>query len=295
MLIRIIAILLPIFAIVGIGYVYARKCKPDMRTANHLNMDVFVPALVFYALAGKPLDLGSYGPLSLAALIVVLGSGLLAWPIARMMRFQSKTFIPPMMFNNSGNIGLPLAVLAWGEAALPAAIVLFMVENTLHFSLGARWLDPHATLSRLWRVPVVAAAILGLAFNLGEISLWSPLLTSIRMVGEIAVPLMLFSLGVRLATTALGQWRIGVTGALTCPLSGLLLALVGIYGFGLTGRDAQMLLVFGALPPAVLNFLFSERYQQEPDQVASIVLLGNLASLFFLPLALFLAFSTLLP
>lgn len=287
MLLRIVAILLPIFAIVGIGYLYARKNKPDMRVANHLNMDVFVPALVFYALAGKPLDLASYRWLALAALIVVLGSGLLAWPMARLMQFQNKTFIPPMMFNNSGNIGLPLALLAWGEAALPAAIVLFMVENTLHFSLGARWLDPAARISQLWRVPVVAAAILGLGFNLLSIPIWEPVSIGIRMLGEIAVPLMLFSLGVRLATTALGEWKIGVIGGLVCPLSGMLLAALSIPLFSLEGRDAAMLMVFGALPPAVLNFLFSERYRQQPEQVASIVLIGNLMALFFLPLALY--------
>ncbi|MFY9721282.1 MAG: AEC family transporter, partial [Azonexus sp.] len=55
---------------------------------------------------------------------------------------------------------------------------------------------------------------------------------------------------------------------------------------GLQGREAAMLLVFGALPPAVLNFLFAERYRQEPERVASIVLIGNLAALIFLPLAL---------
>lgn len=288
MLIRIVSILLPIFAIVGIGYLYARRCKPDMSAANNVNMDVFVPALVFYALAGKPLDLGSYGPLALGALVVVLGSGLLAWPLARLLGYRNKTFIPPMMFNNSGNIGLPLAVLAWGEAALPAAIVLFMVENTLHFSLGARWLNPQARLLQLWRVPVVAAAILGLAFNLAGLHLWEPLLISIRMLGEIAVPLMLFSLGVRLASTALGEWKIGLVGALFCPLSGLLLAAASAWALGVTGRDWEMLIVFGALPPAVLNFLFSERYRQEPERVASIVLIGNLAALFFLPLALYL-------
>ncbi|MCX8145106.1 MAG: AEC family transporter [Azovibrio sp.] len=288
MLLRIVSILLPIFAIVGIGYAYARRYKPDMGVANHLNMDVFVPALVFYALAGKPLDLGSYGPLALGALVVVLGSGLLAWPVAKLLGYQNKTFIPPMMFNNSGNIGLPLAVLAWGEAALPAAIVLFMVENTLHFSLGARWLDPHTAIARLWRVPVVAAALLGLFFNLGGLVLWEPLLISIKMLGDIAVPLMLFSLGVRLASTPLGEWKIGVAGALFCPISGLLLAAASAWALGLDGRDRDMLIVFGALPPAVLNFLFAERYRQEPDKVASIVLIGNLAALFFLPLALYL-------
>jgi predicted permease len=288
MLLRIVTILLPIFLVVVVGYAYARRCQPDMRAANAMNMDVFVPALVFHALAGKPLDLGHYGPLAVGGLLVVLGSGLLAWPLARLLGYAPKTFVPPMMFNNSGNIGLPLAVLGWGETALPAAIVLFMVENTLHFSLGARWLNPRAHLLQMWRIPVVAAALLGLACNLGGLHPWPPLLIGIRMLGDISVPLMLFSLGVRLASTALGEWKIGVIGALFCPLSGLFLAATSAPLLGLAGTNREMLIVFGALPPAVLNFLFSERYHQEPEKVASIVLIGNLAALVFLPLALYL-------
>jgi hypothetical protein len=66
----------------------------------------------------------------------------------------------------------------------------------------------------------------------------------------------------------------------------MLIAAAAVQLLGLQGRDAAMLLVFGALPPAVLNFLFAERYKQEPERVASIVLIGNLAALLFLPLAL---------
>ena len=71
--------------------------------------------------------------------------------------------------------------------------------------------------------------------------------------------------------------------------AGMLIAAGVIQLLGLQGREAAMLLVFGALPPAVLNFLFAERYKQEPERVASIVLIGNLAALVFLPLALALA------
>ncbi len=159
---RLLAILFPIFGIVAAGYFYARHHKPEMAVANRLNMDVFVPALVFAAMAGKSFDLASFGPLALGGFIVLASCGLLAWPIARLLGIQPKTLVPPMMFNNSGNIGLPLAVLAWGEAALPAAVILFMVENTLHFSFGARLLDPKTRLLTLWRVPVVFAAIFGL-------------------------------------------------------------------------------------------------------------------------------------
>lgn len=283
---RLLAILFPIFGIVAAGYFYARHHKPEMAVANRLNMDVFVPALVFAAMAGKSFDLLSFGPLALGAFIVLASCGLLAWPLARLLGLQPKTLVPPMMFNNSGNIGLPLAVLAWGEDALPAAVILFMVENTLHFSFGARLLDPKTRLLTLWRVPVVFAAIFGLTVAIFKIPLWQPLLIAIKMLGDVSVPLLLFSLGVRMTDVSFREWKVASGSAVLRPLAGMLIAAGVIQLLGLQGREAAMLLVFGALPPAVLNFLFAERYRQEPERVASIVLIGNLAALVFLPLAL---------
>jgi predicted permease len=257
-----------------------------MAVANRLNMDVFVPALVFAAMAGKSFDLAAFAPLALGGFLLLLTCGLLAWPLARLFGVPPKTLAPPMMFNNSGNIGLPLALLAWGEEALPAAVILFMVENTLHFSLGARLLDPATRLLTLWRVPVVSAALAGLAVALLQIPIWQPLLIAIRMLGDVSVPLLLFSLGVRMTAVSLRDWKLATGSALLRPLAGMAIAVGLIPLLGLQGREAAMLLVFGALPPAVLNFLFAERYGQEPERVASIVLIGNLAALIFLPLAL---------
>ncbi len=283
---RLVAILFPIFAIVAAGYFYGRKHKPEMAVANRLNMDVFVPALVFAAMAGKSFDLAAYAPLALGGFVVIATCGLLAWPVSRLVGVAPKTLVPPMLFNNCGNIGLPLAVLAWGEAALPAAVILFMVGNTLHFSLGARLLDPQARLLTLWRVPVVFAAIAGLTVALLKIPVWEPALIAIRMLGDVSVPLLLFSLGVRMTDVSFRDWKLPVGAALLRPLAGMVVAWGVIQMLGLQGRDAAMLFVFGALPPAVLNFLFAERYRQEPQRVASIVLIGNLAALIFLPLAL---------
>jgi predicted permease len=283
---RLVAILFPIFGIVAAGYFYGRKHKPEMAVANRLNMDVFVPALVFAAMAGKSFDLAAYAPLALGGLIVIGTCGLLAWPLSRLVGIQPKTLVPPMLFNNSGNIGLPLAVLAWGEAALPAAVILFMVENTLHFSFGARLLDPHARILTLWKVPVVFAALAGLTVALLKIPVWEPAVIAIKMLGDVSVPLLLFSLGVRMTDVSFRDWKLPVGAALLRPLAGMAIAWGVIQLLGLQGRDAAMLLVFGALPPAVLNFLFAERYKQEPQRVASIVLIGNLAALIFLPLAL---------
>lgn len=286
MLLRLAAILAPIFAIVLAGYVYGRRKRPDLAVANQINLDVFVPALVFATLAGKSFELARFAPLALATLAIVFGSGLLAWPVARLMGVAPKTFVPPMMFNNSGNIGLPLALLAFGPEAMPAAVIMFLVSNLLHFSFGAWLLDRHTRLSNLWRVPVVLASLAGVAVSLSGVSLWPPLVLGIRMLGDISIPLLLFALGVRLVDTPWGAWRLALVGALVCPATGVLIAWLVAPLLRLPPDQTAMLFVFGALPPAVLNYVFAERYRQEPDQVAAIALIGNVASLLFLPMAL---------
>jgi predicted permease len=290
MLLRILGIVFPIFAIVAAGWLYARyrhtRGGIDMGFANQLNMEVFVPALVFAALTAKSFDLGAYDRLAVGALALLLASGLLAWGLARLLGEQPKTFAPPLMFVNAGNMGLPLLVLAFGDAALPAAVVLFFVENTLHYTLGTWLLDHRARLWNLWRVPVTFAALAAFTVNLAGIEIWPPLYTAIKLTGDVAVPLLLFSLGVRLAVSKFSDLRIGLIAAVARPALGMALAWALALVLGLDGRDAAMLLVFGALPPAVLNYVFAERYQQEPAKVASIVMLGNLAALASMPIAL---------
>lgn len=286
MLIRIVEILFPLFAITALGYVVGRRMKPDLSQANKLNMDVFVPALVFAALANKAFDISAFLPLVVAVSLIVLGSGLVAWALARALGMQPKTLVPPIMFNNCGNLGLPLAVLTFGETALAPMVVMFMVSNLVHFSFGAWLLDHRVRLLTVWKVPSVLATFLGLSVSLSHFEVWPPLLIAIRMLGEISIPLMLFGLGVRLADSRISAVGIGVFGALARPLIGLALAWAVLQLVELPAREQALLLVFGALPPAVLNFMFAERYQQEPGKVASMVLIGNLAAVVFLPLAL---------
>ena len=284
---QVFEIVFPIFAIVLLGYLYARRHGPDMASANRLNLDIFTPALIFSVLSGEGFELGRYAELAGAALLVVLGSGVVAWPFARLLGYQSKMFLPPMMFNNSGNMGLPLALFAFGEHALPAAMILFLVENTLHFTVGNAMLTGHLNPLKLLRMPMLQATLAGIVVAVWQLRIPAPLHEAIDLLGQIAIPLMLFALGVRMTGVDLSDWRIGVAGALLCPLSGLLVAWLVTRFIALPGIQAEQLLVFAVLPPAVLNFMLAERYQIEPRKVASIVLLGNAASLLVLPAALF--------
>jgi len=191
-----------------------------------------------------------------------------------------------MMFNNSGNMGLPLALFAFGEAALPAAVVLFIIENTLHFSVGIKMLDSRSSIIGLLKTPLLIATIAGLMVAVMKIHIPEPLAIPIKMVGQISIPLMLFALGVRLIHIDWRGWRIGVTGAIVCPLSGILIALGMGALLSLDHSQYAMLVVFGALPPAVLNYMLAERFNQQPEQVASIVMMGNLASMAVIPTVL---------
>jgi len=166
LIVRLFSIVFPIFAIVAVGYLYSRWRQPDMTSANQINMTILLPALIFHVLSGKDFQLAEYGWLALGAAAIVLGSGLLAWPVAKASGLSFKTFVPPMMFTNSGNIGLPLAVFAFGEQALPAAVVLFLVENGLHFTLGTYLMDHRAPLHKVLVQPIVAATLIGMAFSL---------------------------------------------------------------------------------------------------------------------------------
>ncbi len=286
LIIRLFGIVFPVFAIVAVGYLYSRWRQPDMTAANQINMTVLLPALIFHILSGKDFNLGEYGWLALGGAVVVLGSGLLALLVAKVARLSYKTFVPPMMFTNAGNIGLPLAVFAFGERALPAAMVLFLVENGLHFTLGTYMMNHRAPFRQILVQPVIIVTLIGIAFSFMRWKIPTPISEAVGMLGQASIPLLLFALGARLTRIDFAEWRIGVAGAILCPLTGIVMVLLVRPFLDLTPIQTSLLLVFGALPPAVLNYLIAEQYQQEPGKMASIVLIGNLAGLIALPIAL---------
>ena len=289
MLLQILGIIFPVFAVAGVGFVYGRWKRPDVSFANQLNMDVFVPALVFWALADKPFDLAANRDLAIGGVLLVLGSGLLLWPLTPLLKVHPKTFLPPMMFMNGGNMGLPLALLGFGESALQAAVVLFVIGVVLHLTVGLYIMDHRTRLTRLFRTPIVLATLAGLVFGVAGWPLPTALAETIKMLGQVSIPLLLFSLGVRLTEVNLSDWRIGVWGAILCPASGMAIVLLAQPFLTLSPVQAGLLLVYGALPPAVMNFIVAEQYFQEPSKVASIVMIGHFGSLIAVPAALYFA------
>ena len=139
MLERVLGIILPVFSIIALGWLYGGAPSPTWRWVNRISMNVLAPALIFSALASKDFDIYENGRLILASIGIVLGSGLLAWPIARWLHVDHRTFVPPMMFNNCGNMGLPLAALAFGPSGFSAMVAA--VHDLEPAALHARRVD----------------------------------------------------------------------------------------------------------------------------------------------------------
>jgi predicted permease len=289
---RIASIIVPVFFVVGVGFVYGRHARPDLTAFNRVVLDVLAPILVYSALAARDFRLGDHGSLLAGGAILILASGLVAWGLARFTRTQARTLVPVVMFNNCGNMGLPLALLAFGPTQFGAAVALFAVSNLLHFSLGARITSADARTRDLLLSPLMLATALGFASAATDIRPPELLFTGLRLMGDATLPLLLFALGVRLTALRREDVPRGLLGAVARPAIGLLLALVLAWALGLNDAARSQLILFGALPPAVMQFLMAERYRQEPERVAAMILLGNALAVLFVPLALALALRT---
>ena len=287
---RVANVLIPVFALVALGYFYGRRFSTDIRAANELNMRIFVPALVFDSLTQKNFDIAAHPWLVLAGALVIFGSGLLSWPVARLSKQSIASFVPPMMFNNCGNMGLPVALLAFGEIGLQLALILFMVSNMLHFTLGVRIVSGRMHFGEVFFNAVNMATVLGLLFSLKSISIPEVAAAPIGMAAQVAIPLMLVSLGIRITGFDKSMLSLGLLGGIVRPAVGLVSALVVIAVLPLDSFEQKMLILFAAMPPAVLNYLFAEQYAQSPQAVASIVIVGNALSVLVLYVVLMLIF-----
>lgn len=283
---RLLEITVPVFGVVLLAYIYGRLRPTDMGAANRLNIVIFIPALIFHSLTERTSSDATLVSATLAAVVIILGSGLIAWPVARLLRHKPRTMVPPAMFNNCGNMGLPLAVFAFGESALPVAVILLVVTGVLQFSLGLWILHGRLDLASLVRNPMLLATAAGVVAMLCDWHAPTIIEPAVAMLAQVAIPLMLVALGMRLAQGSLGDWRAGVLGGLLTPATGLLVALPLLWFMQAPEPLAGMLILYAALPPAVMNYMLAEQARQEPDTVAAVVAVGNAMALVIIPATL---------
>jgi len=288
MLVQVFNIVAPLFIIIAVGYFYGARVRPEMRITNQLVMDVFMPALIFHVMVQEGFSPFEYSSLVIAGCLLMLGSGVMAFLMAKTLGYGPRAFMPSAMFSNWANLGLPLYILALGPEALDGGVMLVVAGNILCFTIGIKIYSGQASGWHVLKTPIIVAVIAGGLFNALSVTLPAAVDTPLQMMGQVAIPLMLFSLGVRLTRLDLKDIKVGLLMAAFCPVVGIALAFGLSVLIPLSPLHKSTLILFGALPPAVINYMLSEQYDCEPDRVASMVIIGNLAAIVSLPLALFL-------
>ncbi|MBD0786823.1 AEC family transporter [Vibrio sp. Y2-5] len=287
---QVVRILFPVMALVIIGYVVGRWLKPDFRPINRINMDAFLPALVFSSLSTMPISAKEL-PLIYASLVSVLIPGLLMIPICKFGGWNFKAWAPLHMFRNSGNLAITLFTYAFGSQALSSAVLLFVVSACLHISLGLAVLSKGSSFKQIFTAPVFIAATAAMGFNLSGTNVWEPLYEATKLLGQAAVPVMLLSLGAQMTNMKMSGLKVGLISTAQSLFTGAIAFACIYYFIPLPPMQLKMMVLFTMLPPAVMNYLFAERYKIEATNVASMVLFGNFLSIFTLPLLLIFAFS----
>ena len=287
---KIASITLPIFTLVLVGFLYSRRVKPDLGGANKLVVDIALPILIFISLSAKSFDPISAMSFTGASIVLILLTGLIAWPFAKFSGASVQAFLPCAMFTNVGPIGIPLIALAYGPEGMAPAVVLLVISNILHFTLGAGVMSGKVDWRMVYANPLVWSTVLGVASSQLKITLPEWVQTSCTMIGSVLVPMMLMSLGARLASSQVADAWVGVRSGVLILIIRLAAVLLALWFIPLEGLERGALILFACLPSAVFNFMLADKFQVEPNKVASTVIVGHLLSLAFLPLGIWLAF-----
>jgi predicted permease len=275
----------PVFAIVALGCLLGGRRGVEVRTLADLSLMVASPALLFSVLGGTSIDLERMGVLAGGAAFVVASTGLAAFVYVRVTGV-GRGFVLPTVFWNGGNMGLAFSRLAFGEAGLDAAAVLF-VSIAFFNSLFGIWVAKgQSGLGESIRMPLLYGAVGGIGLALTGIELPRIVMEPIEMLGAMAIPLMLLTLGLQLRTLRVTDARHAAF-SVAIRIGGGFLAMAAFVTLaGVTGVDRQVLLLISVMPPAVINAVMAQRYGTDPALVASAIVLGTLCSLASVPLVL---------
>jgi predicted permease len=279
------AVLAPVFVMAGLGYGWRLTGEPfDMPFVTRLIMYVAGPCLVFTGLSQLTLPLTEFWGMVGAMIVVTLAVAGLSAGLIRILGLPQRSFLPALTLGNTGNLGMPLCLFAFGEEGLGLAVAIYVTNSLLQFTFVPLLHARVSVVRTLLTTPMLYAAVAGLAVVLADLSVPMWLADTLEAIGGLLIPLMLMALGY----TVGGLKAHNLPRALGLGSARLIIAFVVAVGvsfaLGLTGVARGVLVLQGAMPAAVFSYLFAQRYDRDADDVAGIVLVSTLLGALTLPL-----------
>lgn len=277
----------PVFTLAAVGLVWVRLgIDYPLAFVTRLAMTLAVPCLIFVALMETEIEPDALTTLSLASLAAYGAVGAAILLLSLVLGLELRTYFAPLVFGNTGNLGLPLALFAFGDEGLGLAVVVFAVMAILSFTVGIWVVSGRSSPAAALREPLVGATVAGGACLWFDVETPAFVTESLRLVGQMAIPLMLITLGVAVARLRpAGLWRPGALSAVKIAVCVGVAWWVG-RAFALPPVAFAVLVLQVATPVAVTSYLLAEKYGADADAVAGLVVVSTIMSVVSLPLLL---------
>ena len=287
---QLVEIIAPVLMVAGLGYLWARLGKPfDLATISGVVINIAVPALVISSLTKLSIDLDAFGIMAGAAAASMTLFLAVGFVVLKATRLSIHAFLPAIALGNSGNLGLPLCLFAFGEPGLAFGIAIFAVSSVVNMTVGQMISAGRFSPWVLFKTPVIYALIIAFASMGTGVAPPKWLANALETLSGIAVPAMLLALGVSLQRLQLGKMGVSVFVALLRLgvgfAGGLLVAML----FGLEGAARGVLIIQSAMPAAVFNYLWAQVHGRDPAAVAGVVVISTALAFLLLPLILIVA------
>ena len=286
-ILNVLEIVAPVFILATIGFFWVKRGYDyPMDFVTNIVMTIGLPCLIFTALMKTKIDHDALVSTFFASIVGYTLLTVVFFVLVKAFTLDVKTFLAPLIFSNTGNLGLPLALFAFGEVGLSYAIIVFAVMMVYSFSVGIWMVSGGGSPLRVLKDPIFLGVLFGAIFMLQGWNTPTWLTNSIDLLGQLVIPLMLITLGVTLARLefpAFGRsvW-LSVVKLLVC---------IGVsYGIGflfnLDKIALAVLVVQMSTPVAVTSYLIAQKYGANADEVAGLVVVSTAISIIALPLML---------
>ena len=289
--IKIFEVIFPVFFVIGIGYYLGKKNpKFDTNFITNFAGNIGTPAMIFYTVTTTGITLDIFIQYFLYSILMIGAFAVIGLILLFFLNKDLSMELPPLILPNTGNMGVPICLFAYGSQGLGVASAVASVIILFHFTLGVFLAKKSFSLDIVIKSPPVYAIIVSILFLFYEIDTPIFLENTTFLLTYATIFLVLMSLGI-----ALTRFKFSLKDSIILSLCriilGPIIAFIIIYYFNLSGFAAGVLLIQAAMPSAILNYLVGSMYSPKKvvDSIASTIVLSTLMSFITIPIVVFFA------
>ena len=289
--IKIFEVIFPVFFVIGVGYYLGKKNpKFDTNFITNFAGNIGTPAMIFYTVTTTGITLSIFIHYFIYALVMIGGFAIIGLISLYFLKKDLSMELPPLILPNTGNMGIPICLFAYGTQGLGVASAIASVIILFHFTLGVFLAKKKFSFDVVVKSPPVYAIIVSVIFLYFQIETPLFLENTTFLLTYATIFLVLMSLGI-----ALTRFKFSLKDSIILSLCrvilGPLIAFMIIYNLDLSGLAAGVLLIQSAMPSAILNYLVGSMYSPKKvvDSIASTIVLSTLMSFITIPIVVFFA------